>query len=313
MGITNLNKILLQKCNDNLDACIMKSHLSTFKGKTVAIDTSIYLYKYMGQRRLIESFYLMISIFKHYNIHPIFVFDGKPPPEKKELLNKRKMDKKEAESKYNELQNDLQLATSNENKNEISAEMEKLSKQFIKIKYEHIVQVKTLMNHFGVDYYDAEGEADLACTEMVINDVAYACMSDDMDLLLYGCKRVFRFMSLMNHTVICYELDNILDTIGMKMQDFKKVIILAGTDYNIKQRVNLNQCFQLYQKYSEQEECDEFFGWVKMNTNQCCDDLNDVYNLFSTFGINNFEKITRNFENRRSLYMYLGNYGFIFL
>ena len=28
---------------------------------------------------LIEKFYLMSSIFKYYNIVPIFVFDGKPP------------------------------------------------------------------------------------------------------------------------------------------------------------------------------------------------------------------------------------------
>ena len=31
---------------------------------------------------LIEKFYLMCSIFKNYNIIPLFVFDGKPPDEK---------------------------------------------------------------------------------------------------------------------------------------------------------------------------------------------------------------------------------------
>ena len=50
----------------------------------------------------------MLSVFRYYNICPIFVFDGKPPPEKKELLLKRREDKIEAESEYNTLKSQLE-------------------------------------------------------------------------------------------------------------------------------------------------------------------------------------------------------------
>ena len=44
----------------------------------------------MGENALLENFYLMISIFREYNIIPLFVFDGKPPKEKNDLLKNAK-------------------------------------------------------------------------------------------------------------------------------------------------------------------------------------------------------------------------------
>jgi hypothetical protein len=49
----------------------------------------------------------MLSIFRHYNITPIFIFDGKIPAEKKELLLKRREDKIGAEKEYQALKTKL--------------------------------------------------------------------------------------------------------------------------------------------------------------------------------------------------------------
>ena len=50
---------------------------------------------------------MMISLFKYYNITPIFVFDGKAPIEKNNLLIKRKEDKAIAEKKYYSIKEQL--------------------------------------------------------------------------------------------------------------------------------------------------------------------------------------------------------------
>jgi 5'-3' exonuclease len=83
----------------------------------------------------IENIYLLLSVLRHYNIIPIFIFDGKPPIEKKELLQKRKEDKKAAESEYAILQNKLVI---NENmdeieKQEIITNMDLLKRKFVNI------------------------------------------------------------------------------------------------------------------------------------------------------------------------------------
>ena len=97
MGIKNLNRFLRENCTKK---SISKKHLKYFEGKTVVIDTSIYLYKFISEDSLMESMYLFISILKSYRIRPIFIFDGKPPPEKKDLLRQRRLDKKLAQQKY---------------------------------------------------------------------------------------------------------------------------------------------------------------------------------------------------------------------
>ena len=70
MGIPNLNKLFLEKSKTNIN----KIHLNTLANKKIVIDTSIYLYKFMGQEKFIENFYLMISTFLYYKITPIFIY-----------------------------------------------------------------------------------------------------------------------------------------------------------------------------------------------------------------------------------------------
>ena len=89
MGIKYLNSFLKTNCPESIK-CI---NISEISGKKIAVDISIYMYKFISEDNLIENIYLMLSIFRYYNVIPIFVFDGKPPTEKKALLKKRKEDK----------------------------------------------------------------------------------------------------------------------------------------------------------------------------------------------------------------------------
>ena len=57
MGIKNLNKLLYEKCCKN---SISKIHFSELSGKTIVIDTSIYLYQFLGEGSLMENMYLFI-------------------------------------------------------------------------------------------------------------------------------------------------------------------------------------------------------------------------------------------------------------
>ena len=91
MGIKNLNSYFRNECSSY---SINQKHLSVYRHKKFVIDTSIYLYRFLSENALIENMYLLISIFKYYNITPIFIFDGKPPQKKLELLKKRKIQKK---------------------------------------------------------------------------------------------------------------------------------------------------------------------------------------------------------------------------
>ena len=147
----------------------------------------------MANDSLLENIYLMCVLMRHHNITPIFIFDGDKPKEKRDELNRRREQRREAWLKYDKL-----IADSNENElnsTKVKKELTKLKRQCIKIKSHHIEEIKKLITFLGMNYIVAEGEADKLCAELVINKQADACMSDDMDLFVYGCPIVLPFKS----------------------------------------------------------------------------------------------------------------------
>ena len=281
MGIRFLNRFLRDHCNKK---SIRKIHLKHFANKTIVVDTSIYMYKFIGDNALMENMYLLISILKSYRITPIFIFDGKPPPEKKELLNKRRMEKKEAEQKYLNLK--ATMSNSGEDTTDIIAEMENLRRQFLRIRDEDIRKTKELMDAYGVCYYDSKSEADEVCAYLVKTGKAYACLSDDMDMFLYSCPYVMRHLSIMNHTIILYDTSAILKDLEMSERHFCEIMVLSGTDYNINSNASLNETLRWYKEYKKycvgQIEKEEFYVWLVNHTNYVSDynSLQQIYNMF---------------------------------
>ena len=240
---------------------IQNIHFEKLKNKIVVVDISIYLYKFMSYGNFMENLYTFLTIFKYYLITPIFIFDGKPPPEKWELLKKRRWEKKEAESKYLELQKSV--ANNDISLNEIENEMEELRKKMIRVKHDDIKKTKELMDAFGVIYYDAPGEADQLCAYLVNIGVAWACLSDDMDMFLYGCPRVLRNLSLMNHSAMIYNTQNILSELNLTSDDFLEIAILCGTDYNDGYH-SLYKTLSLHNEYKNANSTSEkpsFYEW----------------------------------------------------
>ena len=220
MGIRALNKFLQAKCKSSIKSI----PLTELSGKKIAVDISIYIYKYISENALLENMYLMISLFREHNIIPIFIFDGKPPAEKNETIATRRKNKTDAREEYYRLKvlvESMKMDTDADTQkqkqkeyeiNDMSQTMEQLKKKFINIKYDDIQNVKTLLQAYGVTYFEAPGEADILCAKLVTNNLVYACLSEDTDMFVYGCERVLRYLSLTLSNVVIYDLNNILKT-----------------------------------------------------------------------------------------------------
>jgi len=200
MGIKQLNKFLKIKCREKLN----KLHFSELYSKKVCVDTMIYIYKYLREGTLLENFYRLCLSFRKYNITPIFIFDGKIPQEKLFEIERRKELKETAFKNLQEL---------NE-KNTLSNEEEKMKKEYekmiIKPNNNNIEDVKKLIELCGFQYIVADGEADSLCVELVLKKIVYACISEDMDMFVYGCPRVLRYFNIKHDTCVIYDLKDIL-------------------------------------------------------------------------------------------------------
>ena len=302
MGIRNLNRYLRDNCPESI-RCINMADLS---GKRIAVDISIYLYKYEAENALLENMYVMLSIFRYYNIIPIFIFDGKPPPEKKALLLKRKEDKQEAQEAYDKLKKQLtslqETRETDTDKLDIIASMEQLKSQIVQINKEKIEKVKTLIRAYGATYYDAPGEADELCALLVIKKKVWACLSEDMDLFVYGCTRVLRYFSLIGHTAVLYYMKGILEELNMTQTEFKENCVLSGTDYNINadgnnDKVNLGITIKHFKKFkADKTNKTGFYDWLQDNTEYISDlelliKINKMFDLDVNNNLETFKSI----------------------
>ena len=97
MGIKNLSVILNQKCKLAINTRKLDDYSKIFENSDdsyriiFGIDISIFLYKYLyNNNDHIEGLTRLILRLLKNHITPLFVFDGKPPKEKGNILQSRK-------------------------------------------------------------------------------------------------------------------------------------------------------------------------------------------------------------------------------
>ena len=242
MGIRLLSKLLKKTYGHK----IQTTHLSKLSGKKICIDTSIYLYRYKSQDAMLEKFYLMCSIFKKYNIIPVFIFDGKPSELKQNTINERREKRELAWQKYEKYKNKV---GENPNKKQLER-LTNIKRTFIKINKTDIENIKSLIDSYGMKYINAQSEADILCASLVKQKKVYAVLTEDMDLFAYGCNVILRYLSLVNHTCMLYNMKDILKILHINLTDFQTLCIISGTDYNKSTR-NIFQNLDLYKKYNK--------------------------------------------------------------
>jgi 5'-3' exonuclease len=269
--------------------------------------------------------YLLLAIFRKYNIIPIFVFDGKSPNEKKQLIQQRFECKIEAENQYNIMKQKLLHIDDDDEKQDVMETMNKLKKKMVYINKEKIDKVKDLIRFYGASYYDAPNEADEMCALLVIQKKVWACLSEDMDMFVYGCPRVLRYFSLLNHTVVLYSYKGILQELNIPSNNFKEICIISGTDYNINTNTDddynifhLFKYFEIYRKNINQSS--SFYHWLKEDINLDLDIelLYKIQNMFDLLGKENLNmfnkiKITNTCIEHNNLQYLLEDNGFIFV
>jgi hypothetical protein len=326
MGIQNLNRYFKEKCNAD---SIRHISFNDLRGKRIAVDTSIYMYKFSAEGALIDNMYQMIALFKMNGIIPFFVFDGKPPQQKYELLKIRKEEKIVAEEKFKQLNIKLADITDYEEKKEINDELDSLRRTFVRLSLADLNNVKKLMELCGVSYCVADGEADKLCAKLVLTKTVYACLSEDMDLFVYGCPRVLRYISLLKSSFVMYDLKKILECLQINMEDFRKICVISGTDYNYTEtkskNKNLYKTITYYEKFIESKDSQkDFYEWLRENTNYIddYDVLKEIHSMFILNDINIYEIKIYEFNKqsivnksvfREPLRKFLDDYNFIFV
>jgi hypothetical protein len=265
MGIPKLNKWLLENCSPH---SIEKKHLSVFQDKRIAVDISIYLYRFLIDGRFMENLYLFLAILRYYCIRPIFIFDGKAPAEKRETIKKRNKEKQDANTQYAILEKQFADSQNENEKRELQYKMAALKKKMVRVTWAQIDAAIELIVAFGFEYYLAPHEADQLCVHLAVTKEVCAILSDDMDLLISGVPYILRNLNMTTHESTLYDTHAILVDIKMTLTDFRETIVLSGTDYTLKEQpvFTIKKCFDFYKEYKLQQSASSstlsFYEWL---------------------------------------------------
>ena len=324
MGVKGLNKFFKKHASPNAIQTIFFHEL---KGKTVVIDTSIYLYKYLETGKLLENMYEFIILCFENKINPIFIFDGKPPDSKMKTLNARYTKRYNACNNYYNIKQQYEEERDKLNEEEKDAFLKKIStykRRAIRISNNNIIRVKSLMSALCVEHYEAINEADTLCAEYVKSGRAWACVSDDMDMFVYNCPRVLREWNIYKQEAMLYNFHDLKNDLSLQEEShIKTIFALVRNDY-----CNLNisietamKWFYEYKTEMEERFNNTFISWLYSKvyiTQYQCDKLHETIEIFNNSSNETMEETVLSKQKKKNvdiqtLHQILSPYGFIFI
>ncbi len=224
--------------------------LSFLVNKRLAVDSFNMLYQFLSNIRQQDGSLLMDSkgrvtshlsglFFRTTNllkndIKLAFVFDGKPPELKKEERERRAEIKQGAIQKYEKAveEGDIEL-------------MKKYASRTSILTEEMVNESKLLISALGLPIIQAPSEGEAQAAHMVKKGEFFGLISQDTDSLLFGSPRLIKNLSISRKkkkfgtstyeltSPEIIELDGLLNSLSIDIDQLIVLGMLCGTDFNI--------------------------------------------------------------------------------
>uniref|UniRef100_A0A673B929 Exonuclease 1 n=1 Tax=Sphaeramia orbicularis TaxID=375764 RepID=A0A673B929_9TELE len=209
-------------------------NVKKYKGQTVAVDTYCWLHKgaFSCAEKLAKGepteqyvWYCMkfVDLLLNFNVKPILVFDGRNLPSKQEVERARRQRREANLQKGRQLLREGKLSEARDCFNRCVNITPAMAHNLIKV-----ARLR------GVDCVVAPYEADAQLAFLTKSGLAQAVITEDSDLLAFGCKKVILKMDKQgngleidqSHLGRCRALGNVFTE-----DKFRYMCILSGCDY----------------------------------------------------------------------------------
>ena len=288
MGIKYLFEIIEKEA----PCAISNKTYNDYKGKIIAIDGSIVIYKLVSigySKNIVNSenkyvnhiaglFYKMVKMLSH-DITPIVVFDGRPPAIKDAVIIKRK---------------------------------ERRDVGGVRIPREVFIECKLLLDKMKIPWVDAAGEAEALCAKLYKSKYIDYCATEDLDYLVFGGSKLIKNMDVSGKNIKEINLTILLEQLEINYKQFIDLCILLGSDYT---SISLGRkSLGLIKKYSSIEKLikgDKSYKdkinieAVKKARAEFKDSTADIKNLSSGLDIKKIKLNKLDDKEKRSLRSYL--------
>ncbi|KAJ8545371.1 hypothetical protein K7X08_017954 [Anisodus acutangulus] len=210
-------------------------NIKDLKGCSVAVDTYSWLHKGalscskdlckgIPTTKHIDYCMHRVNLLRHYGVKPILVFDGGPLPMKNEQENKRGRSRKE----------NLSRAIEHETNGNMTAAYECYQKA-VDISPSMAHDLIQVLKRENVCYVVAPYEADAQMTFLAISKQVDAVITEDSDLIAFGCPRIIykmdKFGQGLEFRYSKLDQNKDLNLTGFTKQMLLEMCILSGCDY----------------------------------------------------------------------------------
>jgi 5'-3' exonuclease len=258
MGIKgNFNKFLRDICPEVFETI----HISEYAYKKVAIDISLYLHKFKAVcgDRWLSAFINLIACLRRNEVHCVFIFDGKSPPEKDAERAKRREDREKMEKQLYELEEAIEeyhntgvvakclsdlyarrrspkrlLGKHREGIDMawVESKIEQRRNQLYDIAPEDFEHAKDLFRILNVPFYTAPWEAEKMCSKLCLDGKVAAVLSEDTDVMAYAAPMFLTKIDTAADTCVRISHEALLEGLDLTPEQLLDLCIMCGTDYN---------------------------------------------------------------------------------
>ena len=261
MGIKGLCQFLRKTAPD----LVVEVPLSSLSGQRLAVDASVYLYKFICidnqfKGQWVDMFINFIVWLRKNNIRPLFIFDGKPPKQKERTQKERRANRHRIEQKVLELEEILETLNEYDINDPIPADlrvrindavnqdtaywsrkeiMREINNRFKKenSKAIHIgpaenKRIQDLLTFMGLPWFKAAGEAERTCAWLCKWEYVKGVITTDSDVLAYGAPIFVQNVRINQDTCNIIRHEDVLQVLDLTPIQFIDFCIMCGTDYN---------------------------------------------------------------------------------
>lgn len=240
-------------------------------------------------------------------IMPVYVFDGRPPVFKARTTEHRREIREQNMVKWK----DAVEKGDTEN-------VKKYAQGALSLTKEMVEQAKNLLDAMGVPFVQAPSEGEAQCSFMCRSGAVWAASSQDMDSIAFGSPRLVRNLATTGKRKLpgrekyvdvgieFVELDNVLGTLGITLDQFIVMGILIGTDYNPGgiQKIGPKRALALVKEKKTLEACLAGHEWVFEPTPQ------EIFEFFRNPPVCQCEPVFGKPDGERMRKIMIDDYGF---
>ena len=236
----------------NLSPLVVKRQLTLedLRARSLAVDANNTLYQFLALIRMrdgrpftdshgnVTSHLLGLlmrttRLMGDYSIHPVFVFDGKPPQLKMKTLKTRREYRERARKEWEVavVQRNYSAAWSKAvTMNSLTQAMQDDAKKVLEL--------------LGIPVVQAPQEGEAQAAHMAVRGDVWAANSRDYDSVLFGSPRLVRYITISGQEFLpskgvsrplvpeIIELDVLLESLKITREQLVDLAILVGTDFN---------------------------------------------------------------------------------